>query len=77
MKKLLIMVIATAAASLALSVFASDDDWVYDTSSRPTETVSVGEASLGGIFDSRWRDWEESEPGALDMNPRGTMMVFR
>ena len=69
--------LGTILAMVVAVAYADAEDWVYDTSARPTETVSVGEASFGGIFDSRWRDWEESEPGALDMNPRGTLMVFR
>ena len=77
MKKLLITLAATICLAAVLHAFASDDDWVYDTSARPSETVSVGEASFSGVFDSRWRDWGESIPIGLNMNPRGTMMIFR
>ena len=66
-----------AVLAVALHAFASDDDWVYDTSARPIETVSEVEASFSGVFDSRWRDWGESVPIGLNMNPRGTMMIFR
>ena len=69
------IVFGMAFAALAVSAFADADDWVYDTSARPLETVSAGEAVFSGVFDSRWRDCEESEPGGLDMTPRGIMLI--